>query len=31
MVEDINSVLNSGDITNLYNDKDFEEIMDACK
>jgi dynein heavy chain len=31
MVEDINSVLNSGDVTGLYNEKDLEEIMNACK
>lgn len=31
MLEDINSVLNSGDVTNLYQEKDFEEIMNQCK
>ncbi|KAL4429885.1 hypothetical protein ABPG74_022908 [Tetrahymena malaccensis] len=31
MCEDLNSILNSGDVTNIYNDKDMEEIMDACK
>jgi dynein heavy chain len=31
MLEDMNSILNSGDVTNLYVDKDMEEIVDACK
>lgn len=31
MLEDINNVLNSGDITGLYQDKDMEDIMAACK
>jgi dynein heavy chain len=31
MLEDINSILNSGDVTNLYQEKDFEEIMNQCK
>lgn len=26
MCEDLNSVLNSGDVTSIYNDKDMEEI-----
>lgn len=26
MLEDINNILNSGDVTNLYNDKDNEDI-----
>ncbi len=30
MLEDINSVLNSGDVTNLYPDKDMEEIVNVC-
>lgn len=31
MLEDLNSILNSGDVTNLYQDKEMEEIVDACK
>ena len=31
MLEDLNSILNSGDVTNLYNEKDTEDIMMACK
>ncbi len=31
MLEDINNILNSGDITNLYGDKEMEEIASACK
>lgn len=31
MLEDINGILNSGDVTNLYNDKDTEDITQACK
>lgn len=31
MLEDINNILNSGDITNLYGDKEMEEITNACK
>jgi len=31
MTEDLNSILSSGDVNNLYNDKDLEEIMDICK
>ena len=30
-MEDINNVLNSGDITNLYQEKEMEEIMESCK
>ena len=26
MLEDVNGILNSGDVTNLYNDKDNEDI-----
>ena len=26
MLEDINNILNSGDVTNLYNEKDNEDI-----
>jgi dynein heavy chain, axonemal len=31
MLEDINNILNSGDITNLYGDKELEEITSSCK
>ncbi|KAL4427402.1 hypothetical protein ABPG74_009674 [Tetrahymena malaccensis] len=31
MMEDINNILNSGDVTGIYQDKDQEEIMAACK
>jgi dynein heavy chain len=31
MLEDINNVLNSGDVTGIYQDKDFEDITQACK
>jgi dynein heavy chain, axonemal len=31
MLEDINSVLNSGDVTGLYPEKELDEIMNACK
>ena len=31
MLEDINNILNSGDVTNLYNEKDMEEIINYCK
>ena len=31
MLEDLNSILNSGDVTNIYQDKDMEEIMNQCK
>jgi dynein heavy chain len=31
MCEDLNSILNSGDVTNIYNEKDMEEIVDHCK
>lgn len=27
MLEDINNILNSGDVTNIYQEKDFEEIQ----
>lgn len=30
-VEDLNSILNSGDVANIYQDADMEEIMNACK
>ena len=31
MLEDINNILNSGDVTNLYNEKDNEDIAAQCK
>ena len=31
MVEDLNSILNSGDITGIYNEKDMDDILNACK
>lgn len=31
MLEDMNNILNSGDVTGIYNDKDFEDIQSACK
>lgn len=31
MLEDLNSILNSGDVTNIYQDKDMEDIVSACK
>ena len=31
MLEDINNILNSGDVANLYNDKDMEDIVTNCK
>jgi len=31
MLEDINSILNSGDVPNLYGPEDMESIMTACK
>jgi dynein heavy chain len=31
MLEDINSVLNSGDVTGLYPEKELDEIIHACK
>jgi len=30
-VEDLNSILNSGDVTGIYQEKDMEEIVKACK
>ena len=30
-VEDINNIFNSGDVTGIYQDKDMDEIMQACK
>jgi len=31
MMEDLNSVLNSGDVTGIYQEKDIEDINQACK
>jgi dynein heavy chain len=31
MLEDLNNVLNSGDVTGIYQEKDMDEIMSACK
>ena len=31
MVEDINNILNSGDVPNLYNVEDLEAISNACR
>jgi len=31
MLEDINNIMNSGDVTGIYQEKDFEEITSACK
>ena len=31
MLEDINNILNSGDVTNIYQEKDMEDIIAACK
>lgn len=31
MLEDINNILNSGDVTGLYQEKDLEDIASACK
>lgn len=31
MLEDINNVLNSGDVANLYSEKEMEEIVSSCK
>jgi len=31
MLEDVNSMLNTADVANLYIEKDFEEIADACR
>lgn len=30
-VEDLNSILNSGDVANIYQEADMEEINNACK
>jgi dynein heavy chain len=31
MLEDINNILNSGDVANLYNENDMESIVNSCK
>jgi dynein heavy chain, axonemal len=31
MLEDVNNILNAGDVPNLYAADDMEKIMDACK
>lgn len=31
MLEDVNNILNSGDVTGIYGDKEMEEIVSACK
>lgn len=31
MLEDLSSLINSGDVTNLYNDQDFDDIVTTCK
>ncbi len=31
MLEDINNILNSGDVANIYNEKDMEDIVNSCK
>lgn len=31
MMEDINSILNGGDVTGLYQEKDLEDIITGCK
>lgn len=31
MLEDINNILNSGDVANIYNEKDMEDIVSSCK
>lgn len=30
MLEDVNNILNSGDVTGIYNEKDMEDIASAC-
>ena len=30
-MEDLNNILNSGDVTGIYQDKDMEDIVMACK
>ena len=31
MLEDINNILNSGDVANIYNENDMESIVNNCK
>lgn len=31
MLEDINSIMNSGDVTGIFQEKDYEDITTACK
>lgn len=31
MLEDINNILNSGDVTGIYQEKDYDEIITNCK
>ena len=31
MMEDLNNILNSGDVTGIYVDKDIDDILTACK
>lgn len=31
MLEDMNNILNAGDVTGIYQEKDMEDIMTACK
>lgn len=31
MLEDLNNILNSGDVTGIYQDKDMDDILTACK
>lgn len=31
MMEDINNILNSGDVTGIYQEKDYEDIIQSCK
>jgi len=31
MLEDINNILNTGDVTNLYRNEDFDTIYNACR
>ena len=30
-MEDINNILNSGDVIGIYQEKDYEDIISACK
>lgn len=31
MMEDINNILNSADVTGIYQDKEMEDIVQVCK